>query len=302
MRKKIRVAILLIILFVIAITTIFFEAKKNNTKQFMDINNHDNKDMFYFNEATNELNSKDLVLYLMYNNDFDNLPVTLNYINKHKNILVDEFNLQDFILNAETTMNRELRVEYDSDADGVIVIEAVELPYNGANRSNIFRILKLKYDLNDKGYLDNIFAISDEYYRTNDGEVIIIPNRKKFIKDITPNDYYIDLIYGKKFVKYRYDLGIDMDIPKDEIEQRFNEYALTDNLRNKYSIEKGLLNNEFVNDIIKSNLDIELKMDKLNFSDSGFPVKIITGEFIEEKILKVEITNEGYLNVFEFVE
>ena len=108
-------------------------------------------------------------------------------------------------------------------------------------------------------------------YREDDGTPIIRPNNRKF--DVPENvaGYIENLVYGMDLIKYKRKNGYYDNII-DEIEWEFKEYALTDNLKKHYNINKGLLTDELKQQVYKNEKNITMYYPKeISMYYSKFP-------------------------------
>ena len=242
MKKKIVLFFLLFIFTIILIiATLVYNSKKTNTNdRTIGINN--NYSTEYYNVKTGRVRVGSLLEYLLWNNDYKNIPVTENYIKNNKLSLCEKYGLINY-----TGVIQRFGIE---DSDTVIFDCGI---YDGPYDE--FILIKkqyYKYFLDENGLLDDIKFIKEEVYREEDGTPIIRPNSRKFDNYLI--NYFEYLVLGIDYLKYDREefQGRDNGNYQD-IEWEMREYALTDNLKRRYDLNKGLVPGELKEEAYNNN-------------------------------------------------
>ncbi|MBR3288219.1 MAG: hypothetical protein IKI71_00455 [Lachnospiraceae bacterium] len=231
----------------------------------------------FYDKIGSSINYDFLFDYLCYNSNYNSIPVTENYKVKYKNCLSELYDFEKYnteMYNYEETAPNQLLTFVDCDYKSSFIVKLLILKSVYDDHPKLNKKLFFNYTVDDRGFVDDIEFIGEEVYREDDGTPIIRPNNRKF--DVPENvaGYIENLVYGMDLIKYKRKNGWGdyYDNSIDEIEWEFKEYALTDNFKKHYNINKGLLIDELKQQAYKNEKNITMYYPKeISMYYSKFP-------------------------------
>lgn len=307
MKKKIVLFSLFFILVIILITAalVFYSSKKININhRTIRINTNYSAD--YYNVKTGRVRVGSLLEYLLWNNDYKNIPVTENYIKNNESSISDKYGLTNY-----TGVIKEFGID-----DDTLILDCgiYDGPYDE------FILIKkqyYKYFLDENGLLDDIRFIREEVYREDDGTPIIRTNFRKFDDNSEYFNYFEYLVLGLDLIKLNAEIDINAIGGRniENIEWKMKEYALTDNLKKHYDINQGIIPNELKSQAFKNKEIIVFSYVDNYYGNKDykpFPkektmtVPIVLYYNYKEKSyyfnLSYSITDDNFLDSLELVE
>ena len=257
------------VFFILSICAVFYyfnilNSNKNN-KQNTTYDTRVNEKYF---DKDNSIIKDSLFNYILLYNDYDDMPITTHYRDKHTLSIVEEFGLTDYDYrnNASYSNYKDLFLELIND--NMIRIDCEVYKHLGDDPI-VYSSMFLKYYLDINGYLDDLEFLNVVKYREDDGKIISKPNSIDFSDRhlFSVNDIEC-LIYGLDFIKYKINIihneYYEKEITLEIIENKFNEYAMTEKIRGIYSKDKGLIPIKIINNAKSNQYDIQVLYEKTN--------------------------------------
>ena len=280
-----------------------------NDKKFNNI--IDIKTNRFYDKNEDKIDYQLLFSYLCYNNNYNDVPVTISYKNKFKKNLSEIYYFEKYN-NAKYDYEQDEPNQMDSwvllDENNTFHIQLELLKNYYDDMPKINRVIYFKYKLDKNGYVDDIEFIKEEVFREDDGTPIIRPNARKFdYQDYYYANYFENLVLGIDLIKFNYSCPFfyDKERPIEDIEWEMKEYALTNNLRNQYDLNKGLVPDKLKEKAYENDESITFNYANNYFSyKNDFPKEKMATvpvylDFNDESynyLLSYTITEDGYLD------
>ncbi len=310
-KKIILFTSLFILIITLGVITLFCYEDKNINDDKLLNNKLDIKNNKFYDKVYNGFDYRFLFHYLSFNTEYNDVPVTEHYKTKFKLNLSEVYNFEKYnsaLYNYESSdLNQMLtRIEFDYLKENSFSIELLILKKPSDNHPMLNRIIYFNYLVDENGFVDDIEFIKEEIYREDDGTPIIRPNNRKFDAPNNIARYLENLVYGFDFIKYKNEREwIHYGYSIDDIEWEFKEYALTDNLKKSYDINKGLIADELKQWAYKNKEDItlyypeDIYMDYNKFpkdKKSKIQVKLYYNGMYYDYNLSYSINDDMYLD------
>ena len=251
-KKIILLTPLFILIIALGLIALFSYKYKNLIADKSLNNNVDIRNNDFYDTTYDSFDYKYIFHYLSFNTEYNDIPVTEHYKTKFKSNLSELYNFEKYnssLYNYELSDLNQMftSIEFDYLKENSFNIELLILKKPNDNYPMLNRVLYFNYLIDDNGFVDDIELIKEEIYREDDKTPIIRPNYLKFDKPENYANYFIDIVYGLEFAKYMKEIdphGHYEETDINDIEWRLKEYALTDNLKKSYDINKGLIPKE----------------------------------------------------------
>lgn len=272
MKKRIILIGSIVIILIVIILSIFLIKNKKDKKFESNENiNFENFDPYFYNVNNKKAYAPEIIYEFLYYSDFENVPVTKKFANKFKDVTISKYyNIEKYSI--------ENRQEYDDNICYFICCKERK----GSDPLWIKKI-GFKYYLDSNGFLDDIELVSEDIYRDDEGNLIPKPNRIKFLKSAElPRNHIDNIIYGIDYIAYKVNdfkneyYAYDQNF--DEMMNSFKEFALSDNFKNKYNQNNGLLFDNIKNFLYKNKYDFDIIIKDEYYSyelNNIVPIKIV---------------------------